>query len=293
MTPEELEQHLADIPAGSTMVLDAGRDPATGERGARRMMPRPGAYGCVRGCGRETTLPGICADCGSKVRRAEARRELSAALDSIPVAFRWAEPMAKDLAERAQNVTTKHGIRSPRDTAEGIAVGVGTGRRIFWTLRGPTGTGKTSIVCAAMAALCEAAIAAWLAVPLPGSRREAAREPAAVRVARGARFISAIDLMPPQDRHDGRPAMFGVALHATILFLDDMGKELSAREDAAATALRAATTRELIESRWNARRPTVLTSALSDDAIIRNYDGGTFRRIAQDPQVRFLDWGES
>ncbi len=275
------------------MVLDAGRDPVTGARGARRMMPAEGVYGCVRGCGQQTSMPGICETCGSKARRAEARREFSSALDSIPEAFRWALPRAEEMAQRAHGITTKNGGRAEAgEVAEYIAVGVATGQRPFWTLRGPTGTGKTSIMCAALAALCEAAAAAWLAVPLPGSRRVASAEPAAVRVARGARFVSAVDLLPPQDRNDERPALFGVALRATVLFLDDLGKELSAREDVAATALRAAATRELIEKRWNARKPTVITCALTNDAIQRVYDGGTYRRIAQDKQVRFLDWGE-
>lgn len=257
------------------------------------MMPREGAYGCARGCGEQTAMPGICAACGSRERRAEARREFAAALDSIPLAFRWAAPGSEDLRKRSQVVHTRNGARLPGDIAERIAMGVATGGSPFWTLRGQTGVGKTSVICAAMNAIVDAAVESWLAVPLPGSRRQAAVEPATVRVARGMRFIPAIDLMPPQDRGDQRPAMFGAALHASILFLDDMGKELSAREDAAVTALRAATTRELIEKRWYWRKPTVLTLALSNDAINRNYDGGTFRRIAEDKQVKFVDWGES
>jgi hypothetical protein len=293
MTPEELEQRLAEVPAGPTMVLDPGRDPIAGERGQRRMMPRKGSYGCARGCGRETTMPGICAACGSRERRSEARREFAVALDSIPPAFRWATPRAEELEKRVRALETESGYSVPTDLAERIVQGVGTGRRPFWTLRGPTGAGKTSIVCAALTALCEAGIAAWLSVPLPGSRRQAASEPAAVRIARGARFIPAISLLPPQDPGDDRPAMFGAALRATVLFLDDLGKELSAREDVAVSALRAAKTRELIEERWYARRPTVITTALKDEDLLKVYDGGTFRRFATDDQVKFLDWGES
>lgn len=293
MTPEELEQRLAEIPAGSTMVLDPGRDPLTGERGARRMMPREGSYGCVRGCGQQTTLPGICSACGGRERRAEARQEFAGALSSIPEAFRWAAPDADDLAKRARRLETETGARAPRDLAERIAVGVGTGRSPFWTLRGPTGAGKTSIVCAALSAIVEAGIVAWLSAPVPGSRRHAVAEPALVRIARGARFVPAIHILPPQDPGDDRPALFRMALYATVLFLDDMGKELSAREDAAVTALRAAKTRELIEERWYARRPTVITTALPDESLLKVYDGGTFRRFAGDDQVKFLDWGES
>jgi len=296
MTPEELEKRLAEIPAGSTMMLDPGRDPDTGERGPRRMMPSPGNYGCARGCGRSTVMPGICLDCGSKERRTEARREFSGALGSIPEAFRWAGPRADDLAKRAHQLVTQNGVSRPGDLAERIAIGVGTGRTKFWTLRGPTGSGKTSIVCAALTALCEAGIASWLAAPVPGSRRgerQPAAESMAVRIARGARFIPAIHLMPPQDPSDDRPAMFGTALRATVLFLDDLGKELSAREDTAVSALRAAKTRELIEERWYARRPTVITTALKDEDLLKVYDGGTFRRFSTDGQVKFLDWGES
>jgi hypothetical protein len=296
MTPEELEKRLAEIPAGSTMMLDPGRDPVSGERGQRRMMPVPGNYGCVRGCGRSTVMPGICPTCGGKERLAEARREFAGALGSIPEAFRWAGPRVDELATRAHQLVTQNGVSRPGDLAERIAIGVGTGRTKFWTLRGPTGSGKTSIACAALTALCEAGIASWLAAPVPGSRRserQPAAESMAVRIARGARFIPAIHLMPPQDESDNRPAMFGAALRATVLFLDDLGKELSAREDTAASAQRAAKTRELIEERWNARRPTVITTALSDDALNSIYDGGTFRRFAGDDQVKFLDWGES
>lgn len=295
MDAEELEKRLAEIPAGSTMMLDPGRDPSTGERGPRRMMPVPGNYGCARGCGRNTVMPGICPTCGGKERLAEARREFVGALGSIPEAFRWAAPRADDLAKRAHQLVTQNGVSRPGDLAERIAIGVGTGRVKFWTLRGPTGCGKTSIACAALTALCEAGIASWLAAPVPGSRRsdrQPAAESMAVRIARGARFVPAIHLMPPQDPSDDRPAMFGIALRATVLFLDDLGKELSAREDTAASAQRAAKTRELIEERWNARRPTVITTALSDDALNSIYDGGTFRRFAGDNQVKFLDWGE-
>ncbi len=296
MTPEELEKRLAEIPAGSTMMLDPGRDPVTGERGQRRMMPSPGNYGCARGCGRSTVMPGICPTCGGKERRAEARREFAGALGSIPEAFRWAAPRAEDLAKRARQLVTQNGVSHPGDLAERIAIGVGTGRTRFWTLRGPTGSGKTSVACAALTALCEAGIASWLAAPVPGSRRgdrQPSGESIAVRIARGARFIPAVHIMPPQDPSDDRPAMFGTAMRATVLFLDDLGKELSAREDTAASAQRAAKTRELIEERWNARRPTVITTALSDDALNSIYDGGTFRRFAGDDQVKFLDWGES
>ena len=296
MTPEELKKRLDAIPAGSTMTLDTGRDPVTGERGARRMMPTPGSYGCARGCGRNTVMPGLCPACGNKERLAEARREFGGALGSIPEAFRWAAPRADDLAKRAHQLVTQNGVSRPGDLAERIAIGVGTGRTKFWTLRGPTGAGKTSIVCAALTALCEAGIASWLAAPVPGSRRserQPAAESMAVRIARGARFIPAVHIMPPQDPSDDRPAMFGPALRATVLFLDDLGKELSAREDTAASAQRAAKTRELIEERWNARRPTVITTALSDDALNSIYDGGTFRRFAGDDQVKFLNWGES
>ena len=295
MTPEELKKRLDAIPAGSTMTLDTGRDPVTGERGQRRMMPIPGSYGCARGCGRSTVMPGICPACGSKERMAEARREFGGALGSIPEAFRWAAPRAGDLSKRARQVVTQNGVSGPGDLAERIAIGVGTGRTRFWTLRGPSGAGKTSIVCAALAALCEAGIASWLAAPVPGSRRNErhAPESIAVRVARGARFIPAISLMPPQDPGDDRPAMFGTALRATVLFLDDLGKELSAREDTAASAHRAAKTRELIEERWNARRPTVITTALTNEELNNIYDGGAFRRFAVDDQVKFLDWGES
>jgi len=290
MTPEELEQRLADIPAGSTMVLDAGSDPTTGERGARRMMPRPGAYDCVRDCGRQTVMPGICATCGGKERQAEARAEFAAALGSIPDAFRWAAPRAEDLCKRARALETRSGARAPGDLAERIAIGVGTGRSPFWTLRGPTKTGKTSIACAAMVALIEVGIAAWLAAPVPGSRRQATLDPAAVRIARGTRFIPAIDLVLPQDRNDDRPAMFGAALRATVLFLDDVGKEISSRADAATSAARAAATREVIEQRWYWGRPTVITLDVSNDDFVRNYDGGTFRRISEDERVKFLDW---
>lgn len=292
MTPEELEQRLAEIPAGSTMTLDPGRDPLTGDRGHCRMMPRAGAYGCVRGCGRQTTMPGICSACGGRERRAEARQEFAAALGSIPEAFRWASPRAQELGKRARGIETETGWSAPADLAECIVHGVGTGRRPFWTMRGPTGSGKTSIACAALTALCEAGMAAWLAAPLPGSRRHVVSESAAVRIARGARFVPAINLMPPQDPSDDRPAMFGAALRATVLFLDDLGKELSAREDTAASAQRAAKTRELIEERWYARRPTVITTALDDDALNKIYDGGTFRRFAGDDQVKFLDWSD-
>lgn len=297
MTPEELKKRLDAIPAGSTMTLDTGRDPATGERAARRMMPTPGSYACARGCGRDTVMPGLCPACGNKERRSEARLEFAAALGSIPEAFRWASPRADELTDRARPLDTSNGSRAPGDLAERIAAGVGVAagseNRLFWTLRGPTGAGKTSIVCAALTALCEAGIAARLAVPLPGSRRHAMPEPAVVRIARGARFIPAINILPPQDPSDDRPAMFGPALRATVLFLDDLGKELSAREDAAVTALRSAKTRELIEERWYARRPTVITTALSDESLLKVYDGGTFRRFAGDNQVKFLDWGES
>lgn len=294
MTPEELEQRLAAVPRGSTMILDPGRDPSdpTARRSARQAFPREGSYPCARKCGGQTVMPGICPACGSKERRLEARQQFALALDSIPEAFRWTAATDAPIEARVRPVPTKSMAVPALDTLDRIMVGIGSGERPFWTLRGRSGAGKTSLACAVLAALVGAAVEAWLSIPLPGSRREAAREPAIVRLARGARFIPATDLLPPNDRADERPAMFGAARRATILVLDDVGKELTAREDVAVTAIRASTTRELIEHRWNARLPTIITTALDGQSIVNNYDGGTYRRIVEDKQVRFLDWGD-
>lgn len=295
MTPEELEQQIAAVPRGSTMVLDAGRDPSdpTARRGQRQTFPREGAYPCARRCGGETVMPGICPACGSKERRAEARQQFALALESIPEAFRWTAAPAAPVADRVRPVPTLSRNVPALDTLHRIVIGVGTGDKPFWTLRGRSGAGKTSLACAVLGALVGAAIDAWLSIPLPGSRRELAREPSSVRLARGARFIAVTDLLPPHDRADDRPAMFGAARRATVLVLDDMGKELTAREDVAVAAIRAAATRELIEHRWNARLPTIITTALDRESIAGIYDGGTYRRVVEDKQVKFLDWGDS
>jgi hypothetical protein len=252
-------------------------------------IPPEGSYACVTGCGALVTRPGLCEMCGVSQRRRHAAEQFAYAEASIPSSFGYAFRANEEFIRRATSPTKPK--MAIVDLIDGVVAGT-ISRRDIYVFRGPSKRGKSSIACAAARPLIGSAGHAWTdSVPLPMRAPYAPLDPYVVRLAAGLRFVSALDLVVPRDRGDDAPApAYGLALRAGLLILDDMGKELEAREDTAAATARAKATADVIDKRWNAGRPTWITTYLNPEQIATLYDGGIYRRLFHDERSRVFVW---
>lgn len=107
----------------------------------------------------------------------------------------------------------------------------------------------------------------------------------------GIRFVPATDLVSVRERgEDAGSPKFGIAIRASILILDDNGQETSKKDDGASSAARAAATKDVLLSRWNEGRPTILTTYLDDAEIEDLYGGGVFGRIFSDDRSKIVNF---
>jgi hypothetical protein len=118
------------------------------------------------------------------------------AFRSIPECYRWARLDSPLLRKRAPSTLIDV---SPLFTARAIV------------LHGDTGAGKTSLMCALMQAIIDAAL-------LDGSEQSIAR-------AEAARFVAARDCTDRELQEHDRKRFVALAQNSPMLFFDDVGQE--------------------------------------------------------------------
>jgi DNA replication protein DnaC len=210
----------------------------------RPSVPRPAWCGC----GAPADRPGgSCEACRPALRAQTRRGYLAPVYESIPARFHWARFDAPELGARCR----------PEDIAtvqawDGLA---------SVALVGPTGAGKTTLAVAMVQRLLD---------PLLSQLKPAVD---AWERGRRVRFCKCSDLGRALDSHPlgkGKPALLQAAEEASILILDDLGREgdrhrkviidlVFERHDRAATTL-VTLSRELLGR---------LTAVYQDDAFER------------------------
>ncbi len=133
-------------------------------------------------------------------------------------------------------------------------------------LLGDTGAGKTTAAVAVARAILDRA-----------------KTPEQVRLAQGLRFVTAPQLHTAQSSHAaggfeaqarGEDAPIVAKAKATaLLILDEVGFEPAPRRDTAAVVV------DVIQGRYIAGLPTIVTSGLTEDGLVRRYGEATKRRI--------------
>lgn len=226
--------------------------------------PKDGAFLCAGGCGTRLAFPCACDPCAAKNDRRMRRDALVDARNSIPETFRWATLTAPELRAR---------IRKPAAIAK--ASEYVRDLPLVTVVTGVTRSGKTNLVCAMLHAVIEAGVT---------SNEEAFRK------ARGSRFVSAKSLVGR--RGDSDEELLDAAVGASVLVLDDMGKELDGCPPGTPLAAqRIAPIVDVIDKRHNTGRPTLIASWWGPQDVERRYGGGTSGRMFHGDRVRHIDLG--
>lgn len=195
-------------------------------------------------CGIIIDWPGACDKCAARWHRQRETEDSQEALSTIPDRFAWAKFSAAEHTTRVNAVCSRAArtafpelLKSPRDKDALI-------------LFGAAGSGKTTIAVAILQQLVAK-------MPEVGAR---------------ARFVSAIDIAwARQGSGFGhRPRLLDAAVHASVLFVDDLGAEPANLKDGIV---------ELVQDRHNANKPTVYTTWQERTEIETRYGGGVGRRI--------------
>jgi hypothetical protein len=290
MNAEDIEQALARIPAGSTIrhAPSRGGAPTKLTRWDGIVPPALDLPCANAACRERVTHPGVCDRCGAEREDADARAEFAAALDSIPPFFRWASTGAPELNGR---VTSAEGISvSSCALAERLAIELMSGATKVVLVQGPRDAGKTSLACAVASTVISAAIAAWIRYQRARpSGREAYAEPRLCGVGRGLFFVASRDIVPPKDRDpEGPPPRYARALRSRFVVLDELGQEIEAREDTAATSARVKATGDLIAHWWDNNVPLLATTPMTEEQILRFFGGGVQKRLCKAEHVRVI-----
>jgi hypothetical protein len=289
MNAEDIEKALERIPAGSTLAKAPQRRGGPIVRATwDGVVPPPIDLPCAGGCGARIEHPGVCDRCGAEREDADAKAEFAAALDSIPPFFRWASPGDPALDKR---VTAAESISvSACLLADRIAIDLLGGTTKVVLVQGPRDAGKTSLACAVASTVISAAMAAWIRYQRHRpSGREAYAEPKICGTGRGLFFVAARDLVPPKDRDPEAPApKFSRAMRSRFVVLDELGQEIEAREDTAATSARVKATGDLVAHWWDNNVPLLATTPMTEDQILRFFGGGVQKRLCKAEHVRVI-----
>jgi hypothetical protein len=218
------------------------------------IIPPLGAYPCKFRCGATLARPGACDACWAVEERKTRSEGTADALASLPAGFLrdgWARLGNPRLAAKIGAVNVQ---RAADALASPLAVAT--------VITGGAGSGRTSLAVAMAQRLIAQGV------------RDGGE---AYHVARGVRFVSAVALVG--SRGDADEAVLETAKRATVLVLDDMGKELAgARGESGVAAQRALPTIELLDYRFNAGKPTIVTLAIPRESVQSVYGEGHARR---------------
>lgn len=238
--------------------------------------PARGAYPCRLDCGAILERPGMCDACAPAKRYAEALEQFTGVLAAIPVAYR--RPPDADLRRICNEFLRGLDACAMVDQ---VTSGIIERKCVVYTLLDPrSGKGKSTFAGSVIDEIVARAIRAIRDAQPPERGRA---EPYVVSLARGARFVSAAELIRMWgDGEDARPPKYELARTATILVLDDAGSQQECKADSGATSARNAAVARLLESRWKRGRPTLVPTYQTYTDAVRAYGGGTARRLYKD-----------
>ena len=193
-------------------------------------------------CGVPLDHPGICDRCSEKRDRRELTAMFEAARESIPEHFRKAKFDSLELSGYCGADSARAGLAMLDDLLAKTVDGI--------TLMGQKGSGKTSLACA----MLRAAIDRQHLIALRG------------------RFISCVDLgLARKDcRLGAKPWIVEDAEKASLLVLDELGKEADKGPII-----------EVICTRHDNEKPTIITTPWLESELCAGYDGGIARRILE------------
>lgn len=205
-------------------------------------MRERGPYLCSQ-CGAfKLELPGICDRCGAQNAAEQKRDRVQKALDSIPEGFRVMRFGSPELLSACQS-------QRRIDNAKKCIDKMLSRQEHMALIDGPTGTGKTSVACAML-------VHAIQTSPKMGP---------------GCRFVFSpfIARAYSETRLGMTPEVIDTCHSASLLVIDDLGQDDVYRDNV----------RTVIQSRDAERRPTIVTTFLSEAAVEATYGGGISRRL--------------
>ncbi len=291
LSADDIMRELERIPHGVTL-----REGAPAKRGGPPAAPRwegvippPMDLPCAAGCGNRVEHPGICHPCGAARESEAAQAEFASAIDTLPEWFRWTTPGAPELDARVSSVA--HTGARPRVMAERVAADMLSGAAKVVLVRGPRDAGKTSFICAVAQIIVSTARDEWIRFERRkvGGRTDY-QEPRICGMARGLFYAAARDILPPDDRGvDAPQPKFGRLIKSRIAIIDELGQEIEARDDTAATSKRLKATSDIICHHWDTGSPLLAATWMTDQDIYKYYKGGVQKRLIKAEQVRVVE----
>jgi DNA replication protein DnaC len=213
---------------------------------------RMGPFKC-RSCGERTCeFPGICSQCAEADQASQKQRAVTHALRTLPEAWRWADFREPTLFKR---VSDRESIKAAMHKLKLLLLGSA------WlsVLAGESGEGKTSLAAAMMRAC---------------ARRHPDRMMLFVYAPRIARAYRNSPL-------GKTPELIDQCERAWLLVIDDLGADAVYRDSL----------REVIQIREAERKPTIITTYLTEDETKDAYGGGISRRMFRDGEIIWVGGG--
>jgi len=221
------------------------------------------------GCSAEARGGAFCAPHVLTERARAHKRALDRPEDQIPTRYRESRFGSELLAAKC-----------PADAADKARRAFEAGALAI-TLRGDTGTGK-ALLAAALANLVRDA-----------GRADDAPEHLTYR-AYGFRWVSAMDIGRANSESSlgGEPRIVRAARDATVLVVDELGRQGDEAQTDAQRAAADGTIFRIVDARHEANRPTIFTTFLTRDQLLgKNHehdrraisDGGLVRRLCEPP----------
>jgi DNA replication protein DnaC len=205
---------------------------------------REGPYRCQMCKQLACELPGICDECACKHAEQQKQERIAKAVKTIPVAWQWAS--FREPQVMFDRISDRAAVRSTMALLRKLLAG----ETWITVLAGESGEGKTSLAAAMLRLAAEQHPEhMYLFIYAP-------------RIARAYRN-SPLGSTPP---------IIDACERASMLVIDDLGADAVYRDSL----------REVIQCREADRKPTVITTYLTEPEAREAYGGGISRRMYRD-----------